>query len=140
MLNLPALKGAGAFEDPISVSDLGVGQLCAFETNSATYNEHMVEIIPDSAFQQVCETECCESAESCEAACGTQSKCRKFTICGSISVDEEVNFFERERSQEESDAESTKKSCSITNNASNCGCGAKPAVAGGAPVAVVVAH
>jgi len=94
----------------------------------------MVEVIPDTAFQQVCDTKCCEEAESCEAACGTQSKCRKFTINGCISVDEEVNFFERERSQEESDAESSKKSCCITNNASNCGCDLKkppvvPAVA-----------
>ena len=90
----------------------------------------MVEVIPDAAFQQVCQTETCENAEACEAACGIQTKCRKFTICGSISVDEEVNFFERERSEEESGAESSKKSCCVTNNASNAGC----ACGGAAPV------
>jgi len=79
--------------------------------------------VPDTAFQQVCQTKCCECAESAQAAIAVQAKNRTFTISGSISVLEEVEFAQRERAAEQSQSQSQKQQVCETNQASNGGVG-----------------
>ena len=80
----------------------------SFRQDIEVCQENIISVIPDTAFEQCCETNCEECAESCQTACGSQVKTRTFNICGSISVEEEVCFSERESSQEESQSVSAK--------------------------------
>ena len=110
--------------------DLNSGGIVAgFSQDVEVCQENVISIIPDTAFEQICETNCAECAQACEEAAGHQLKTRTFNICGSISVEEEVCFAEREKSQEHSSAVSAKDSVCLTGNANNvgtgdpCGCG-----------------
>lgn len=81
--------------------------------------------VPDTQFNQFCQTNCCECAEAAHAALAVQAKNRVFNITGSISVLERVFFAERERAAEESISESQKETVCVTNN-ENGGLGASP--------------
>ena len=60
--------------------------------------------VPDTHFRQICQTNCCDCAESARAALSIQAKNRTFTIQGSISVLERALFAVRERAAEKSES------------------------------------
>ena len=106
-----------------NLSALGAGNLQAYQQNVQALQAVALTEVPDTAFQQVCQTECCECAESAEAAIAVQAKNRTFTISGSISVLEEVEYAQRQRAAEQSIGKSEKKQVCETNQASNGGVG-----------------
>ncbi len=81
--------------------------------------------VPDTEFNQICQTNCCECAEAAHAALAVQAKNRTFTIQGNISVLERVYFAERERAAENSQSVAEKKTVCVTTN-DNGGLGAQP--------------
>lgn len=89
MPELPELECPCTFQN---LSTLGAGNLQAYQQNVQALQAIALTEVPDTAFQQVCQTTCCECAESAEAAIAVQAKNRTFTISGSISVLEEVEY------------------------------------------------
>lgn len=81
--------------------------------------------VPDTQFNQICQTNCCECAEAQQAALAVSTKNRTFTIAGSINVYEQVYFAERENAAEESQSRSEKNTVCVTTN-ENGGLGAQP--------------
>ncbi len=84
-----------------------------------------LQAVPDTQFNQICQTECCECAEAQHAALAIQAKNRTFTIEGAISVLERVYYAERERAAEESQSKAEKDTVCVTSN-QNGGLGASP--------------
>jgi len=75
--------------------------------------------VPDTAFSQFCQTNCCECAEAAHTALAVQRTNRTFEIRGKISVHEKVYFAERERAAEESESESVKVTKCANSNGDN---------------------
>lgn len=105
------------------MASLGAAQYSTQAQNIQAFQAVALTEVPDTAFNQICQTNCCECAESAEAAIAVQQKNRTFTINGSISVIEEVEYAERERAAEQSQGQSQKQVVCETNQASNGGLG-----------------
>jgi len=105
---------------------LGNGLSQGFEQRGEATQVTQLSAVPDTQFNQICQTNCCECAEAAHAALAIQAKNRTFTIAGSISVLEEVFFAERQRAAENSVSRSEKDTVCVTTN-ENGGLGATPA-------------
>ena len=104
---------------------LGAGQSQGFQQFAEARQVQSLSAMPDTQFNEICQTNCCECAESAHAALAIQAKNRTFTIQGAISVLERVYFAERERAAEESVSKSEKDTVCVTTN-NNGGLGASP--------------
>ena len=104
---------------------LGAGQSQGFQQFAEARQVQSLSAVPDTQFNEICQTNCCECAESAHAALAIQAKNRTFTIQGAISVLERVYFAERERAAEESVSKSEKDTVCVTTN-NNGGLGASP--------------
>jgi len=104
---------------------LGAGLSQGFQQFAEARQVQSLSATPDTQFNEICQTNCCECAESAHAALAIQAKNRTFTIQGAISVLERVYFAERERAAEEAISHSEKDTVCVTSN-SNGGLGASP--------------
>ena len=104
---------------------LGAGQSQGFEQRGEVTQVQSLSAVPDTQFNQICQTNCCECAESAHVALAIQAKNRTFTIQGAINVLERVYFAERERAAENSQSLAEKDTVCVTNN-QNGGFGAAP--------------
>ena len=84
------------------IPSLGGALSTAASSSVSAQQASSVRSTPDTGVRQICQTNCCECAESAHAALAVQAKNRTFTISGAISVLEQVYFAERERAAEES--------------------------------------
>jgi hypothetical protein len=87
---------------------LGAGISQGYKQHAEASQVTELNAVPDTQFNQICQTNCCECAESAHAALAIQAKNRTFTIQGAISVLERVYLAERERSAENSESVSEK--------------------------------
>ena len=104
---------------------LGAGLSQSYQQIAEASQVQSLSAVPDTQFNEICQTNCCECAESAHAALAIQAKNRTFTIQGAISVLERVYFAERERAAEESISRSEKDTVCVTTN-NNGGLGASP--------------
>ena len=65
-----------------------------FEQRAEASNVVTLASVPDTAFTQICQSNCCECAEAVHASLSAATKNRTFTIAGAISVLETVEFAE----------------------------------------------
>ena len=122
-LNLPELN----VECPCNFSQLpglGSGISQGYKQHAEASQVTELSAIPDSQYNQICQTNCCECAESAHAALAIQAKNRTFQIQGSISVLERVYLAERERAAENSESFAEKDTVCVTTN-TNGGLGAE---------------
>jgi hypothetical protein len=142
IVNLGAGEATCDCNAEVNTSNLGLPALnvecpCAFHTLpglgaglSQGYQQHAeatqvseLAAVPDTQYNQICQTNCCECAEAAHAALAIQAKNRTFTIQGAISVLERVYLAERERSAENSESVAEKQTVCVTTN-ENGGLGA----------------
>ena len=102
---------------------LGAGLSQGYQQHVEATQVQELAATPDTEYNQICQTNCCECAEAAHAALAIQAKNRTFTIQGAISVLERVYLAERERSAENSESVSEKQTVCVTNN-QNGGLGA----------------
>jgi hypothetical protein len=102
---------------------LGAGLSQGFQQHVEATQVQELAAVPDTQYNQICQSNCCECAEAAHAAVAFQAKNRTFTIQGAISVLERVTLAERERSAENSESKSEKQTVCVTNN-QNGGLGA----------------
>lgn len=102
---------------------LGAGTTQGYQQHVEATQVSELAATPDTEYNQICQTNCCECAEAAHAALAIQAKNRTFTIQGAISVLERVYLAERERSAENSESVSEKQTVCVTNN-QNGGLGA----------------
>ena len=95
---------------------LGAGLSQGFQQVGIVQQTQQLAAVPDTQFNEICQTNCCECAEAAHAALAVQAKNRTFTISGAISVLERVYFAERERAAEESVSRSEKDTVCVTTN------------------------
>jgi hypothetical protein len=122
-LSLPALD----VECPCQFSELpglGAGISQGYKQHAEASQVTELNAVPDTQFNQICQTNCCECAESAHAALAIQAKNRTFTIQGAISVLERVYLAERERAAENSESFAEKDTVCVTTN-TNGGLGAE---------------
>lgn len=103
---------------------LGAGLSQGYQQHVEATQVSELAATPDTEYNQICQTNCCECAEAAHAALAIQAKNRTFTIQGAISVLERVYLAERERSAENSESVSEKQTVCVTNN-QNGGLGAE---------------
>ncbi len=103
---------------------LGAGLSQGYQQHVEATQVSELAATPDTEYNQICQTNCCECAEAAHAALAIQAKNRTFTIQGAISVLERVYLAERERSAENSESKSEKQTVCVTNN-QNGGLGAE---------------
>lgn len=121
-LNLPALN----VECPCAfhtLPGLGAGLSQGYQQHAEATQVSELAAVPDTQYNQICQTNCCECAEAAHAALAVQAKNRTFTIQGAISVLERVYIAERERSAENSESVAEKQTVCVTTN-ENGGLGA----------------
>lgn len=121
-LRLPALN----VECPCdfhTLPGLGAGLSQGYQQHAEATQVSELASVPDTQYNQICQTTCCECAEAAHAALAVQAKNRTFTIQGAISVLERVYLAERERSAENSESVAEKKTVCVTTN-ENGGLGA----------------
>ena len=121
-LNLPSLD----VECPCNFSQLpglGAGISQGYKQHAEASQVTELNAVPDTQYNQICQTNCCECAESAHAALAIQAKNRTFTIQGAISVLERVYIAERERAAENSESFAEKDTVCVTTN-ENGGLGA----------------
>jgi hypothetical protein len=75
---------------------LGAGISKGYKQHAEARQVTELNAVPDTQLNQIWQTNCCECAESADAALAIQAKNRTFTIQGSISVLERVYLAERE--------------------------------------------
>jgi len=122
-LNLPALD----VECPCQFTQLpglGAGISQGYKQHAEASQVTELNAVPDTQFNQICQTNCCECAEAAHAALAIQAKNRTFTIQGAISVLERVYLAERERAAENSESFAEKQTVCVTTN-ENGGLGAE---------------
>lgn len=122
-LNLPELN----VECPCNFSQLpglGAGISQGYKQHAEASQVTELNAVPDTQYNQICQTNCCECAESAHAALAIQAKNRTFQIQGSISVLERVYLAERERAAENSESFAEKDTVCVTTN-TNGGLGAE---------------
>ena len=122
-LDLPTLN----VECPCKFTELpglGAGISQGYKQHAEASQVTELNAVPDTQFNQICQTNCCECAESAHAALAIQAKNRTFTIQGSISVLERVYLAERERAAENSESFAEKDTVCVTTN-TNGGLGAE---------------
>ena len=78
---------------------------------------------PDTAYTSICQSNCCECAESEHAALSSGTKNRVFNIAGEIRVSESVEWAENSSASENSQSREEKNTVCVTNN-QNGGLGA----------------
>ena len=103
---------------------LGAGISQGYKQHAEASQVTELNAVPDTQFNQICQTNCCECAESAHAALAIQAKNRTFTIQGAISVLERVYLAERERAAENSESFAEKDTVCVTTN-ENGGLGAE---------------
>lgn len=113
-LNLTTLECPCNFS---ALPGLGGGLSQSFQQRAEATQVSEVAAVPDTEFQQICQTNCCECAQAAHAALAVQAKNRTFTISGAISVLERVFLAERERAAEQAISEAEKNTVCVTNNA-----------------------
>jgi hypothetical protein len=121
-LDLPALD----VSCPCTFTELpglGAGLSQGYQQHVEATQVQELAAVPDTQYNQICQSTCCECAEAAHAALAIQAKNRTFTIQGAISVLERVTLAERERSAENSESKSEKQTVCVTNN-QNGGLGA----------------
>ena len=121
-LGLPALN----VECPCAfhtLPGLGAGLSQGYQQHAEATQVSELAAVPDTQYNQICQTNCCECAEAAHAALAVQAKNRTFTIQGAISVLERVYLAERERSAENSESVAEKQTVCVTTN-ENGGLGA----------------
>ncbi len=122
-LGLPALN----VECPCAfhtLPGLGAGLSQGYQQHAEATQVSELAAVPDTQYNQICQTNCCECAEAAHAALAIQAKNRTFTIQGAISVLERVYLAERERSAENSESVAEKQTVCVTTN-ENGGLGAE---------------
>ena len=122
-LNLPELD----VSCPCNFSQLpglGAGISQGYKQHAEASQVTELNAVPDTQYNQVCQTNCCECAESAHAALAIQAKNRTFNIQGSISVLERVYIAERERAAENSESVAEKDTVCVTTY-TNGGLGAE---------------
>ena len=122
-LNLPELD----VSCPCNFSELpglGAGISQGYKQHAEASQVTELNAVPDTQYNQICQTNCCECAESAHAALAIQAKNRTFNIQGSISVLERVYIAERERAAENSESVAEKDTVCVTTN-TNGGLGAE---------------
>ena len=115
-------------ECPCVFSDLpglGNGVSQGFEQRAEASQVATLSAIPDTSFTQICQSNCCECAESAHASIAAASKNRTFVISGAISVIETLEFSEESSAAENSQAREEKDTICVTNN-QNGGLGSTP--------------
>lgn len=95
-----------------------------FEQRAEASQVATLKSVPDTAFTQICQSNCCECAEAVHASLASATKNRTFTISGSISVLEAVSFAESQNAAENSQSFEEKDTICVTNNLG--GFGASP--------------
>ena len=103
---------------------LGAGVAQGYKQYAEATQSQELQAVPDTQFNQICQTNCCECAEAAHAALAIQAKNRTFTIQGAISVLERVYLAERERAAENSESFAEKQTVCVTTN-ENGGLGAE---------------
>jgi hypothetical protein len=103
---------------------LGAGISQGYKQHAEASQVTELNAVPDTQYNQICQTNCCECAESAHAALAIQAKNRTFTIQGAISVLERVYLAERERAAENSESFAEKDTVCVTTN-ENGGLGAE---------------
>ena len=103
---------------------LGAGLSQGYQQHVEATQVQELAATPDTEYNQICQTNCCECAEAAHAALAIQAKNRTFTIQGSISVLERVYLAERERAAENSESFAEKDTVCVTTN-TNGGLGAE---------------
>jgi hypothetical protein len=114
-LSLPALN----VECPCAfhtLPGLGAGLSQGYQQHAEATQVSELAAVPDTQYNQICQTNCCECAEAAHAALAIQAKNRTFTIQGAISVLERVYLAERERSAENSESVAEKQTVCVTSN------------------------
>jgi len=103
---------------------LGAAVAQGYKQYAEATQSQELQAVPDTQFNQICQTNCCECAEAAHAALAIQAKNRTFTIQGAISVLERVYLAERERAAENSESFAEKQTVCVTTN-ENGGLGAE---------------
>ena len=77
--------------------------------------------VPDTAFTQICQSNCCECAEASHMAVAAALKNRSFQIMGSINVIETLTVREKKRAAENSTSIQEKDTICVLNNQAGLG-------------------
>jgi hypothetical protein len=80
-----------------------------------TVGEEIVSI-PDSAFNSLCESECCACNVGQHIASSTGTRTKHYDITGTIDIAETIDWEETGDSEEESRGYSIKETACVTNN------------------------
>lgn len=116
-----AAAGAYPLECPCEFSELpglGAGLSKGFAAHAEVSNVQNLQAVPDTQYNQICQSNCCECAESQQASTGNGSKNRTFTINGAITVVETVTTAEDTAANEWSRARQEKDTVCVTTNQS----------------------
>lgn len=113
-LHLPALGECTIGSAPLP--GLGSGENGGLQTTVLQSSVLQLSQVPDTAYSQVCRSNCAECGQSSHAAIAAKSKNRTFTIEGAISVIESVRYCETDYAAEQSASEAEKDTYCVLNN------------------------
>ena len=96
---------------------LGGAILQGFSQEAQALQSALLTSVPDTAFSQICQSNCCACESEAHASYSNLQKNRTFTIAGSISVIEQLQVQESGQASENSEGRSEKDTTCQTNNA-----------------------
>jgi hypothetical protein len=107
-------------ECPCNFTDLsgglGSGVNQGFTSSAQALSATVLTTVPDTEYDQICQSECCACEEEAHASYDKALKKRTFTINGSISVLETLSAIEKGQAKENSQGKSEKTSICQTQN------------------------
>lgn len=118
---LPGAPGAG-FPAP------GQAQYNNFGNGASVSQSSAVVTTPDTQWASQCESDCCACNVGTHASTAAATKLRTFTLGGSITVAETVEYAEAGNASEESVGHELKATACIVSNANNTAGAAPPQV------------
>jgi hypothetical protein len=95
---------------------LGAGVNQGFTSSAQALSATVLTTVPDTEYDQICQSECCACEEEAHASYDKALKKRTFTINGSISVLETLSAIEKGQAKENSQGKSEKTSICQTQN------------------------
>ena len=101
--------------------DLDQGQFQNFHNSASASQSQSVDTIPDTEWSSQCESACCACNVAQHASEAASTKLRTFTLGGTITVAETVEFTEAGNASEDSVGHSLKATACIVSNQSGSG-------------------